>query len=238
MLKFRFHHLLFFLLFISLLSLIEPTAITKAQTDPVVRVVTKEIPPFVIKEDDRLTGFSIDLWKEIALRANLPFEFIEVTAVKEQLDALTNGDAEVAIAAISMTPEREVTIDFSYPYYQAGLQILTKEESRNILSSLFAVLLSPHLLLIMAVLFLLLIIIGHLVWWLERKNNPDFPQSYLPGVWEGRRGLVVDVPRRDAVRREDLVTLLRRPFRNRSTGRPGCEPILKTPKIDSPARHD
>lgn len=184
--KSKYHLLLFFLALLTLLSLVGFTAVTtKAQEAPVVRVVTKEIPPFVIKEDDRLTGFSIDLWKEIALRANLPFEFIEVTTVNEQLDTLTQGEADVAVAAISMTPERELLLDFSYPYYQAGLQILTKEESRNLLFSLFSVLLSPHLLLIVAMLLLLLIIVGHLVWWLERKNNPDFPPTYRAGVWEG-----------------------------------------------------
>ena len=72
-----------------------------------IRVVTKEIEPFVIKDQDRLTGFSIDLWKEMASFAGVQYEFVEVQTVTEQLDAVIEGEADVAIAAISMTAERE-----------------------------------------------------------------------------------------------------------------------------------
>jgi len=51
------------------------------QEEQPLRVVTKVIEPFVIKDGNRLTGASIDLWKEIALITEAPFEFIEVETV-------------------------------------------------------------------------------------------------------------------------------------------------------------
>ncbi len=150
-----------------------------------IRVVTKEIEPFVIKDGDRLTGFSIDLWKELALLAGKQYEFVEVQTVTEQLDAVINGDADVAIAAISMTAEREEDLDFSYPYYLAGLQILTTGEPVSTLATLLSFLFSSRFLIGLVTFFIILVIVGHIVWFVERKRNPDFPTSYVKGIWEG-----------------------------------------------------
>jgi len=149
------------------------------------RVVTKEIEPFVFKEQDHFTGFSIDIWKEIALITNLPFEFVEVETVSEQLANLQEGQAEIAIAAISMTPEREEVVDFSYPYYRSGLQILVDNRPVSALLGLLPAFVTSRLLAVIGGLLFIMVIVAHLVWLAERKENPDFPESYLPGVWEG-----------------------------------------------------
>ena len=44
---------------------------------------------------------------------------------KELLDAVKSKDAALGIAAISITADREVELDFSQPMFDAGLQILT-----------------------------------------------------------------------------------------------------------------
>ena len=162
----------------------EASPLMQEQVQPL-RVVTKEIEPFVFKEQDRFTGFSIDLWKEIALITNLPFEFVEVETVSEQLAYLEEGRAEIAIAAISMTPEREEVIDFFYPYYRSGLQIMTDNRSTSALLGLLTAFVSSRLLAVIGGLLFIMVIVAHLVWLAERKNNPDFPRRYWPGVWEG-----------------------------------------------------
>jgi ABC-type amino acid transport substrate-binding protein len=154
------------------------------QQEPL-QVVTKEIEPFVIKDPDRVTGFSIELWREIARIAELPYEFVEVESVTEQLDAVINGEADVAIAAISMTPEREANLDFSYPYYRSGLQILTTSGGGGSIGNLLSAFVNTRLLWVIGGLLLIMVIVGHLVWWTERDSNPDFPKSYVKGIWEG-----------------------------------------------------
>jgi len=155
------------------------------QQEPTLRVVTKEVGPFVVKERDRLTGFSIDLWKEIALITELPFEFVEVTTVADQLDALEDGEADLALAAISLTPEREDRFDFSYPYFRSGLQIMTTDRRPSFIEWVFSNVLTSRILMAISILVLILIAVGHIIWLLERKKNDHFPQSYLRGVWEG-----------------------------------------------------
>ena len=150
-----------------------------------IRVVTKEIAPFVIKEPDRLTGFSIDLWEEIALLTGVQYEFVEVQTVTEQLDAVKEGEADIAIAAISMTAEREEELDFSHPYYLAGLQIMTTGKRQSTIGTLLSFLFSSRFLVGLGAIMLIMIFVAHLVWLVERNKNPDFPTSYTKGIWEG-----------------------------------------------------
>lgn len=148
------------------------------------RVVTKPLEPFVIKDGDQLSGFSIDLWDQVAQRAGLTFNWVQVTTVTEQLDEVRRGDADVAIAGISMTPDREAVIDFSHPYFTAGLQIMTPVQQNQSLTQLAGTIFSPNLLQILGVGLLFLIIMAHIIWLVERGHNPAIPKAYLPGVWE------------------------------------------------------
>ncbi len=154
--------------------------------EPTLRVVTKEIKPFVFYgEDGELTGFSIDLWDAIMERTELGYEWIEVETVTEQIETVQIGQAEAAIAAVSMTAEREEVIDFSYPYFDGGLRIMTLPRRDFGLGALSGLIFSGVFLQALGGVLILIIIIGHIVWLVERRHNPDFPSSYFKGVWEG-----------------------------------------------------
>lgn len=174
------------LLVVSLLSLGAATASAgpPAQAQPL-RVVTKPLKPFVIKSDEKLEGFSIELWDEVARRIGVSYRWVEVQTVTDQLKAIQSGAADVAIAGISMTSEREKVVDFSHPFFNAGLQILVPSEGDNSLTSLISVILSPQLLQILALGAGIWVVMAHLIWIIERFTNPSFPKGYLPGVWEG-----------------------------------------------------
>lgn len=88
-------------------------------------MVTRVIEPLVVRQGDALSGFSIDFWQEVANRTGVRYEFVVLESVTAMLDALDAGDADAAIAAISMTPECELRYDFSHMYLQSGLQIMT-----------------------------------------------------------------------------------------------------------------
>jgi ABC-type amino acid transport substrate-binding protein len=62
---------------------------------------------------------------------------------------------------------------------------MTTRQSTSTLEKLFAVLLSRDFLIAIAVLLLILLGIGHLVWLIERRHNPDFAHGYWRGIWEG-----------------------------------------------------
>ena len=99
--------------------------------EPKLRVATRIIKPFVFEENLALTGFSIELWQEISRQLNAQSEFIIKPSVKELLEATRSNEADLAIAAISITAEREIDWDFSQPMFDAGLQILTPAQGTS-----------------------------------------------------------------------------------------------------------
>lgn len=150
------------------------------------RIAIKPIEPFVIvNSSGEPSGFSIDLWNAIAQRAGVPFEYVAVATVADQLDAVQNDAADAAIAAISITRDREAVVDFSYPYYKSGLQIMTIGQAQTPFGALIPTLLSPRVLTILGAFLLTILVAAHLIWLTEHRRNPEFPHDYVHGVWEG-----------------------------------------------------
>ncbi len=163
--------------------------VTTADGDRLVRVAVRELPPFVEKRGDRYTGLTIELWEQVAARNRWRTEYVEVDSVRSQLDAVAEGRADVAATAVSITRAREERFDFSYPYFDAGLQIMVPADRQLSLATLVRSLLSPSLLLLFAVFFAGLLVVGALVAFIERGSNPDFdhfgPKAVLEGMWWG-----------------------------------------------------
>ncbi len=89
-------------------------------------VATRVIPPFVFADKGELSGFSIDLWRSIATKLGIDSKFVEYSTVPDLLSAVKDSKANVGIAAISITAERQESFDFSLPMFAAGLQIMVR----------------------------------------------------------------------------------------------------------------
>ena len=166
---------------------IAPAPAAQGDVQPL-RIATKPIEPFVIEVDGELDGFSVELWDALAEQLGVAYEWVLVDSVEEQLAAVENGEADAAIAAITINREREAVVDFSYPYFESGLQILTTYAPDSPLRSLISVVsvfLSPIIVQLMGLLILFVLIAAHAVWLVERRHNPDFDKGYLRGIWDG-----------------------------------------------------
>jgi ABC-type amino acid transport substrate-binding protein len=155
-----------------------------AQTEPL-RVVFSPLEPFAYEEDEELVGFSVDLWKAIADDLSLEYEWLKVDTITQQLEAVTAGSADIALGGISMTPEREEAVDFSYPYFNSGLLIITQPPGRESISTTFETFFSPNMLRVLGLALITLLVIAHVIWLLERGSNKEVPKAYLPGIWDG-----------------------------------------------------
>jgi ABC-type amino acid transport substrate-binding protein len=156
---------------------------TPAAPGPTLRVAVKPVPPFAMQDGDGWSGFSIDLWRAIAQRRGWVYAWVGLDTVDQQLDAVRYGTADAAIAAISVTSEREQSMDFSYPYFTSGLQIMVDAEQPSFLNALVGFVTSD-LLKLVAIVIVVLVAVAHGVWLFERHTNADFPRQYLPGVGE------------------------------------------------------
>lgn len=161
-------------------------AIATSEDAPVLRVGVKEAPPFVEQgPGESWSGLSIMLWEAIAIDNGYAFEYVPYDLVG-LLDATATGQVDIAIGALSVTPEREAAIDFTHAYYISGLGIAVH---RDRLKGWFAALrrfASTALLKIVASLMVLLLASGLLVWLFERRKNPEmFGGRHASGIGAG-----------------------------------------------------
>ena len=151
------------------------------------KVVTRVIPPFVIQQDDKLTGFSVDLWKALTEKMGVKSSFLVKSDVVELLDAVKAHNADVGIAAISISAERDKDFDFSQPMFDSGLQIVTKnQESGSSVVRLWNQILGSGIFTWLLVIFTIGLVPAHLVWLVEHKCKDGILKHsrYFPGILE------------------------------------------------------
>jgi glutamine transport system substrate-binding protein len=88
--------------------------------------------PFEFKgKDGKYTGFDVDLWDALAKRIGVEYELIPMD-FNGLIPGLTTGNLDVVLAAIFIKSGREKAIDFSHPYFRAGLKVLVRSENTDI----------------------------------------------------------------------------------------------------------
>jgi polar amino acid transport system substrate-binding protein len=151
------------------------------------KVATKILPPFVIEENGELGGFSIELWKNIARELEIKTDFQKTDSIPGLLTALTAKQADLSIAAISVTAQREKDFDFSQPIFDAGLQILVRSQgSQNSLAKLLGSIFTPTLFQLLGLMALIISIPAHIIWLVERNHDGGFLENsaYFPGIFK------------------------------------------------------
>ena len=97
------------------------------QEEAVLRIITSaDQAPFEFfnSKTHSIEGFDIDLAKKIAERLNLEAVIVDVD-FGGILPSLQSGQADMAIAGITRTLEREQAIDFTNDYYQPKVALLS-----------------------------------------------------------------------------------------------------------------
>ena len=168
-----------------------PSSTAAQQTDSSTKFAVRVLEPFVIDSDGELQGFSVDLARSIGLLADLEIDFVVVDTVGEQLEAVERGDADAAIGAISITADREQRVDFSLPMFESGISIAVPTDGqRPSLRSLLGQVFQPFLAVLLAAMVVGTIVVGAVVWLLERHRNPDFETAGWRGAFRGCGGPV------------------------------------------------
>lgn len=187
----RFHTMRLMKVFFLGLCLLAPHTVQAADA-PVaavaakpLKVATRLVDPFVINDGDKLTGFSIDLWEQIAKRIGIQSDYDLRTTLPDLLGAVgpKGGDA-VAVAAISITAQREQEYDFSQPIFDAGLAILVPVAGGHGSWLDMLIIWSEQLMPALGLGLMLIFIPAHLIWLVERKSKTSIPiaRAYIPGV--------------------------------------------------------
>ena len=147
------------------------------------RVGAPERPPFATRPGGASwQGIAVDLWRMIAEDLGVTYEIVPVPA-EELPQALAAGQIDVALA-VNATPGIEALIDLTAPLYTSTLAVASRREV--VLWDVASNVLSIEFLQVMVSLSVLLLVVGAIVWLLERKqNSKEFHTRPLLGLGDG-----------------------------------------------------
>lgn len=142
-------------------------------------------PPFVMRTDDGFGGMAIELWNGLTAERSIESEFIEYPTVKDLIDAVAARDVDVGLSNITINEARAQRIDFTQPWFDAGLQVMISDAPRSGFTSVIDGLsASGHLeayawivgLILMATVVLTLF---------DRRFDKNYPKRWREGLAEG-----------------------------------------------------
>ena len=154
------------------------------------RIAVYDAPPYgAVGADGSLSRVSVDLWRRVAEELQWQYRLIPVSTMDSVLGGLEQGRFDAAIGAITITPEREARVDFSYPAHRSGVAVALAKESglAAFLASFSAAAeeFAGAIVLLLALLFPL----GFLIWRIERpagnarQATLDTVTSFLDGLY-------------------------------------------------------
>ncbi|MFC3875108.1 basic amino acid ABC transporter substrate-binding protein [Neisseria musculi] len=110
------------------------SAQTGADAAKVYHVATNaEFAPFeFMNASNQISGFDIDLLNAMSQAGNFKVEYRH-QPWDSIFPALTNGDVDILVSAITITDERKQTMDFTNPYFEIK-QVILVQKGKNIQS--------------------------------------------------------------------------------------------------------
>lgn len=179
------HRIVLILLSLGLLCVADAAAQSPTAIDKTLIVGVKEAPPFAMKRlDGTWHGISIDLWRDIASKLGLIYELREFD-LQGLLNGVQDRSLDLAVAALTITAEREQVMDFTHAFYTTGFGIAIARSRKGGWLGFVRLFLSWQLLQVIGGLLLLLLLVGVLVWLSEHRKNPQQFGGGLKGIWSG-----------------------------------------------------
>jgi polar amino acid transport system substrate-binding protein len=155
-----------------------------------VKLGVRKIEPFITSKDNKYSGFSIDLWDQLAKDSNIETtEIKEYPNVNDLLKAVENKEVDAAIAAISITADRENVVDFTTPMYNSGLSIMTKTDPKpNSVTEIFNQVknsvFNSEFASLVGIMSLISFLLANLLYFVEKRKDDGFldEKNYLSGI--------------------------------------------------------
>ena len=146
-------------------------AVERRPTAPL-RVAVYDVPPYgAVGSDGALSGLSVDLWRRVAEELEWEYRLTPVSQMEAILSGLEEGRFDAAIGAITITPEREERVDFSYPTHRSGVAVALRKETGPLAAILsYGAAVADLGYLIVGILALLLLL-GVVIWLIERPGR-------------------------------------------------------------------
>src|SRR5262249_5575890 len=136
--------------------------------------------------DGSWSGLCVDAWRAVADSLDLKYELREFRAgeivAKGGLEAI---GVDVVLCQ-TPNPRAHKVMDVTHPFYVGGLAIATRPESTSGLGRIIDKVVSLRFLRNLGILLVIILIVGVVVWRIERHSSPEeFGGSTLSGIGGG-----------------------------------------------------
>ncbi|MDQ8727986.1 transporter substrate-binding domain-containing protein [Bradyrhizobium sp. LHD-71] len=88
-------------------------------------------PPFVTREGSGYTGMAVELWQKVATDLSLASTYQEFRNDADLVEAVAKGTVQAAVTNLSITTDRARQVDFTQPWFDAGLRVMVHSDART-----------------------------------------------------------------------------------------------------------
>lgn len=168
--------------FLILLSIIISSLIINADEKKLTIGVT-DSPPFIIIDDGKIRGLTIDLWNSISDSLNIDYDFV-IADNDKVITNITEGKINISIAPMMVSSAFGSSTFFTQPFYISNICVAIEDHYESGFVTVIKNIFSFSFLKTIGLLMLINFSIGTLIWLAERKDNPAFSKK-INGIVDG-----------------------------------------------------
>ena len=141
-------------------------------------------PPFIIIENDDISGLTIDLWNVISDSLNVNYHFVQ-TDYEKVVTNISEGEINISIAPMAISSSHADSTFYTQPFYITSMCVAIENHYESGFVTIVKNLFSLSFLKTIGLLLFINLCIGTLIWFAERKDNPAFSDNMLNGIVDG-----------------------------------------------------
>jgi polar amino acid transport system substrate-binding protein len=141
-------------------------------------------PPFVMQAEGGYAGMAVDLWEDVAGHLGLDFAYREFGTFGELVSAAESGAVDVAVTNLTITRDRAERIEFTHPWFDAGLRLLVHDDAGTSFNSLIRGLSDSGHLRAYAWIAIVIVFATIVLTLFDRRFDKNFPQRWPDGLAE------------------------------------------------------
>ena len=98
-----------------------------------VGVVSTNDSPYVIRDGKKYSGIAIDIWEQIAKKADIEFSYVEAGNNHEMaIEMLKNKEVDILVGPYVITQKRYQDIDYTIPFYYSDIALASSKKTNNL----------------------------------------------------------------------------------------------------------
>jgi ABC-type amino acid transport substrate-binding protein len=139
-------------------------------------------PPFVTQTPAGYGGMAIDLWQDVADKLGVTFQYEKLPTFKALLSAVADGQVDLAVMDVTITKERLQIMDFTQPWFDAGLRVMINQNRHDGFWSIMRKLWVSGHIQVYLWMFAIILAATAVLTAIDRRFDEEFPREWHKGL--------------------------------------------------------